>query len=200
MNDCWKGCRWSPPSANPSTVTIRASWCATARVRQLFTRRPSSRTVQAPHCPWSQPFLGPVSPRCSRNASRSVVRVSMTSRCAAPFTRRVISMSIAHVPPSYVLICTCLLRCLWIAVTDNCFPLSKSLSGMRCSFLLCLELFNASNLLLQRGHVLLQFLHVLLQGALVLFKHETAFGKRSGTLAAQLGKTHHLCARHACIP
>ncbi len=71
---------------------------------------------------------------------------------------------------------------------------------MRCSVSLCFALFKASNLLLQRGHVLLQFLHVLLQGVLVLFKHETAFGESSGTLAAQLSKAHHLCARHACIP
>src|SRR5579864_3546881 len=114
MNDCCRGSRDAnlppslpPPSpsasapANPSIVTIWASWYATASARQLFTRRPSSKIVQAPHCPWSQPFLGPVSPRRSRSASRSVVRVSMKSRCATPFTRRVISRSIVHVPPLY---------------------------------------------------------------------------------------------------
>ena len=33
---------------------------ATASVRQASTRRPSTQTVQAPHVPWSQPFLVPV--------------------------------------------------------------------------------------------------------------------------------------------
>ena len=36
--------------------------------------------IDAPHCPWSQPFLEPVSPSRSRSASRSVVRVSTDSR------------------------------------------------------------------------------------------------------------------------
>ncbi len=71
---------------------------------------------------------------------------------------------------------------------------------MRCSISLCFALFKASNLSLQRSHVLLQFLHALFQGVLVLFKHDTAFGESSGTLAAQLSKAHHLCARHASIP
>src|SRR5437879_10231002 len=92
------------------------------------------------------------------------------------------------------------LFCLWIAGTDSCFALSKCKSGVRCSVSLRFEHFNASNLLLQRGHVLLQFLHVLFKGALVLFKHETTLGCSSRTLAAQLSKAHHLCTRHACIP
>ena len=71
---------------------------------------------------------------------------------------------------------------------------------MRYSVSLRFDLFDASNLLLQRGHVLLQFLHVLFQGVLVLFKHETTLSGSSGTLAAQLSKAHHLCTRHACIP
>src|SRR5947209_13648280 len=112
MNARCMGCRFSPP-ASPSAVTISASWCATARARQLFTRRPSSRTVQAPHCPWSQPFLGPVSPRRSRSASRSVVRVSMKSWCAAPFTWRVIFMSILHVPPLYTFVLVTLYLDCW---------------------------------------------------------------------------------------
>jgi hypothetical protein len=33
---------------------------ATARMKQASTRRPSISTVQAPHCPRSQPFLVPV--------------------------------------------------------------------------------------------------------------------------------------------
>ncbi len=47
----------SSPLARPSMVVISAPSAATARVRQELTRRPSSRTVQAPHWPWSQPFL-----------------------------------------------------------------------------------------------------------------------------------------------
>ena len=47
---------------------------ATASVRHDNTRRPSSRTVQAPHWPWSQPFFAPVRPTCSRSASSNVVR------------------------------------------------------------------------------------------------------------------------------
>ena len=71
---------------------------------------------------------------------------------------------------------------------------------MRFSVSLRFAHFKARNLLLQRGHVPFQFLHVLFQEVLVLFKHETAFAERSRTLAAQLSKAHHLCARHACIP
>src|SRR5581483_1405949 len=107
MNDCWRGCRWSPSNANPSMVTIWASWCATARARQLVTRRPSSKTVQAPHCPWSQPFFVPVRPSRSRSASSSVVRVSITSGCVAPFTRRVISSSIVDVSPLVASVTSC---------------------------------------------------------------------------------------------
>src|SRR5258706_11800361 len=149
--------------------------------------------VQAPHCPWSQPFLGPVSPRRSRSASRSIVRVSMTRRCSVPFTQRVISMSIVYVPPLMVF-------CLWIAGTDRCFALFKSMNGMRRRVALRFDLFNASNLLLQRGHVLLHFLHALFQETLVFFKDDTAFGYSSDTLTAQLGKAHHLDTKHACIP
>src|SRR5437588_12556705 len=78
--------------------------------------------------------------------------------------------------------------CLWIASTDRCFALFKSMNGMRCSIALRFDLFNASNLLLQRGHVLLHFLHALFQRVLVFFKDDTAFSCGGCTLAAQLGK------------
>ena len=55
--------------ARPSIVVTSRPWTLAASVRQDSTRRPSISTVQAPHWPWSQPFLPPVSPRCSRNAS-----------------------------------------------------------------------------------------------------------------------------------
>ncbi len=37
---------------------MSAPSCATASDRHVVTRRPSSSTVQDPHWPWSQPFLG----------------------------------------------------------------------------------------------------------------------------------------------
>ena len=55
-----------------------------------LVRRPPARTVQAPHWPRSQPFFVPVSFRCSRSASRSVVRGSSAgSECVSPLTRSV---------------------------------------------------------------------------------------------------------------
>jgi hypothetical protein len=49
--------RWSAsPSGKPSIVVTSCPWALAAMVRQDATRRPSMCTVQAPHCPWSQPF------------------------------------------------------------------------------------------------------------------------------------------------
>jgi hypothetical protein len=70
----------------PSMVVTLAPSCITASVRQELMRWPSTITVQAPHWPWSQPFLVPVRCRCSRSASSSVVRVSRSSVCAWPLT------------------------------------------------------------------------------------------------------------------
>ncbi|MNP44100.1 hypothetical protein D3C76_1379480 [compost metagenome] len=67
-------------------VVIFEPSCITARVRHALMRRPSAITVQAPHWPWSQPFLVPVSCRCSRRASSRVVRVSRSMVCGRPFT------------------------------------------------------------------------------------------------------------------
>ncbi len=64
---------------SPSMVVISSPSCITARDRQELIRRPSAITVQAPHWPWSQPFLVPVRWRCSRRASSRVVRVSSSS-------------------------------------------------------------------------------------------------------------------------
>ena len=41
----------------PSIVVISAPSFMTASVRQELMRLPSTSTVQAPHWPWSQPFL-----------------------------------------------------------------------------------------------------------------------------------------------
>ena len=70
-------------------VTSSAPSCATASARQALARRPSSNTVHAPHCPWSQPFFAPVRPSCSRRRSRSDMRVSSSSECSSPFTNSV---------------------------------------------------------------------------------------------------------------
>ena len=63
-------------SASPSIVVISAPSCMTASVRQELMRRPSTSTVQAPHWPWSQPFLVPVRPdaRAGRRAGSSRAR------------------------------------------------------------------------------------------------------------------------------
>src|SRR5262245_24120913 len=66
-------------------VTLSPS-CITARLRQALMRVPFTNTVQAPQCPWSQPFLVPVKRRCSRRASRRVVRVSSVSERRTPLT------------------------------------------------------------------------------------------------------------------
>jgi len=67
-------------TADPDAVT--------ASTRQEFTRRPSSSTVQAPHWPWSQPFLEPVRPRWSRSRSSRDVRWSSSLDRSTPLTIR----------------------------------------------------------------------------------------------------------------
>ena len=67
--------RRTPPAADAAACSLaqpldgddaRARRAMAARFRQAFLRTPSTSTVQAPHWPWSQPFLVPVRPRCSR--------------------------------------------------------------------------------------------------------------------------------------
>src|SRR5258706_8262711 len=77
------------PWTRPSIVVISSPPCITARLRQEFTRRPLTCTVQAPHWPWSHPFLVPVSTTVSRRQSRSVVRGSRLSRRSTPLMRKV---------------------------------------------------------------------------------------------------------------
>ena len=50
----------SPGWPIPSIVVISSPSCMTASDRQELIRRPFTITVQAPHWPWSQPFLVPV--------------------------------------------------------------------------------------------------------------------------------------------
>src|SRR5438445_606813 len=83
MKAACTGCSASP-SARPSIVVISSPACATARARHALIRRPSASTVHAPHWPWSQPFLVPVSPMRSRSRSSSVTRVSSGSSYGRP--------------------------------------------------------------------------------------------------------------------
>ena len=85
MNARCIGCS-SSPSASPSIVVISWPSQAIASVRQASTRRPSTQTVQAPHVPWSQPFLVPVRSRCSRSASSRLTRGSSSTTCCPPLT------------------------------------------------------------------------------------------------------------------
>src|SRR4051812_13831891 len=94
MNACWSGCSSPSPFARPSTVVISAPSWATASARHELARTPSIRTVHAPHWPWSQPFLEPVRPMCSRSRSSTVTRVSTSSVCSSPLIRSVTEVSI----------------------------------------------------------------------------------------------------------
>src|ERR1700731_958634 len=58
--------------------TSAPSWLI-AKARHELIRRPSTRTVHAPHWPRSQPFLVPVRCRRSRSRSSSVTRGSSSS-------------------------------------------------------------------------------------------------------------------------
>ncbi len=68
---CCSGLR-CPSVANPSTVRISDPSASAASIRQEFTVRPSTMTVQAPHSPTTQHSLVPVRPRSSRSTSSSV--------------------------------------------------------------------------------------------------------------------------------
>lgn len=59
--------------------------------------RPSSSTVQAPHWPWSQPFLVPMRSSRSRRASSRVVRLSTVRECVSPLTRSEIAVDLVEV-------------------------------------------------------------------------------------------------------
>ena len=68
-------------------VVISAPSCITASVRHEMTRCPFTRIVHAPHAPWSQPFLVPVSSARSRSMSSSDVRLSTAISRASPLMR-----------------------------------------------------------------------------------------------------------------
>ena len=93
-NAACSGCSAVRPPG-PRSSTISAPSCVTASARQRVRAPAVDSTVHAPHWPWSQPFFVPVRPRCSRSRSSSDVRVSSSSDCCSPFTRRVTEASSA---------------------------------------------------------------------------------------------------------
>ncbi len=87
----WQNASWtllSPPSGPPApsiVVTLWPSACA-ARMRQDRTGSPSSRTVQQPQTPCSQPRRVPVKCRPSRNRSARLVRPAASQARSSPLT------------------------------------------------------------------------------------------------------------------
>src|ERR1039458_1867099 len=80
-NDRCNGVRLA--SLNPSTVVIWRPSASMARMRQLRTDLPSSRTVQAPQSPRSQPIFGLLTPIFSRRtSSRMSLGSTSTVRCS----------------------------------------------------------------------------------------------------------------------
>src|SRR5688572_1667849 len=73
-NASCKGCSLSGDGAMPSTVRISWPSACTASIKQERAERPSSRMVQAPHTPCSQPRCVPVRPSSTRRKSASVRR------------------------------------------------------------------------------------------------------------------------------
>src|SRR5258708_22443925 len=69
----------------PSTVFTRRSAHASPNTRHDNTGRPSTKTVQVPHSPSSQPCLVPVRPRSSRSTSSSVLWAAKLTSHGSPF-------------------------------------------------------------------------------------------------------------------
>ena len=86
MNASCSGC------VTPSIVVTSLPSKETARARQALIRLPSVSTVQAPQAPWSQPFLGPVTPSRSRSRSSRLTQGSTSTVSTEPFTFSCISI------------------------------------------------------------------------------------------------------------
>src|SRR5580704_4191608 len=92
-NACCKGCgRSGVPS--PSIVRIFLPATVDSALPQDFSGRPSTSTMQQPHCSRPQPNLVPTRPRWLRSTSNSGVSPSAPRLTALPFTVR----SIAGIP------------------------------------------------------------------------------------------------------
>src|SRR5207248_5523379 len=90
---CWTGCR-EESAAKPSIVVIFFPAAAPICMRQERTGEPSTKTVQAPHCPSPHPYLAPVRPRSSRRTLRRLASDATSTLCSTPFTNKVKAMSI----------------------------------------------------------------------------------------------------------
>src|SRR4030095_5241586 len=84
---CWRGRRPSGGVRPSMVVTLAPSSC-TAKRRQLRALAPSTKTVQAPQTPCSQPTWVPVSPRYCRRKSASAWRTATSRSTAPPLTVR----------------------------------------------------------------------------------------------------------------
>src|SRR5262245_34795847 len=73
-------------------VTVAPSFMI-ASVKHELMRLPSTRTVHAPHWPWSQPFFVPVRSSCSRRASSRVVHGATLNVVGAPLRYKVIELA-----------------------------------------------------------------------------------------------------------
>ena len=79
LNAACIGCSVPSAAARPSIVVTTAPWACTASRLQLLVAWPAMCTVQAPHCPVSQPTWVPV--------KRSVSRMKLTSSVCGSTSR-----------------------------------------------------------------------------------------------------------------
>src|SRR5690606_35820992 len=89
------------PLARPSTVLTVLPATLAAGIRQAPTGAPSTRTVQAPQSPASQPILVPVSPSSSRSTLDSLRRGGTRSETGASFTLRSIAIASRLMLPTF---------------------------------------------------------------------------------------------------
>src|SRR5690606_11432650 len=89
------------PLARPSTVLTVLPATLAAGIRQAQTGAPSTRTVQAPQSPASQPILVPVSPSSSRSTLDSLRRGGTQSETGASFTLRSIAIASRLMLPAF---------------------------------------------------------------------------------------------------
>jgi hypothetical protein len=86
LNAACIGCSVPSAAARPSMVVTLAPFICAASTLHDFMARPSTSTVQAPHCAVSQPTCVPVSARLLRSKSTSSVRSSTLAEIALPLT------------------------------------------------------------------------------------------------------------------
>src|SRR5262245_17018319 len=92
-------------------VTVAPSFMI-ASVKQELMRLPSTKTVHAPHWPWSQPFFVPVRSSCSRRASSRVVQGATFNVVGAPLRYKVIELVCGNSAATRVGVAACGLLCI----------------------------------------------------------------------------------------